>query len=553
MRPYVKPEEIDGTGRKLLAIYMVGSDLEENSQAGSWDLWELLEGYTKLPDRQAVEVIVAFGGARTDGWRGMKLANIEQLRTDAQDRQFGNEAGADAYLYRADGAHMGDESSLKLFLDYLRDGYVNFDLRFLTLWDHGGSYLGFGNDTNFTETNPKGDPLSLDEISGAFRASQPGEFDLIGFDACLMASVEVAKVVEPHAQYMVASEAVEPGHGWFWTSVIESFAQEESIVEAGKRIVDDFVENPLHTVSPFPKTLSLLDLSLYDELEAALDSVVSALDEGLFEDLEYSDALIHGTVSAESYNTSERGDSRTSIDLFHFAQLMAEQLSDPELGANLDDLMDSVESFVIYSKHDHSKPNSFGVAIDAPENANPDYDGYKINDTWLDFQGSFREFLRSDRQPPEIIGEYTDSDGTFATVYDEHLALVSTLNGFVEAVEFEDGSLEEFFMVVADDEAIGEDGLYFAPTWDQIWFTVEYDPGEPTAWIPAHFSGRFEEQSQIFRVYTAEIDFYQASKDYSRQEEPYDLAVMRLIVNEYWEVVDYYIEDVPVSVLRPGR
>ena len=111
MSPYVKPEEIDGAGRKLLAIYMVGSDLEENDFAGTKDLYELLEGFAALPDAQTVEVIVAFGGARTDGWEGMKLANIDQLWADAQDGQFGNETGADAYLYQADGAHMGDESS----------------------------------------------------------------------------------------------------------------------------------------------------------------------------------------------------------------------------------------------------------------------------------------------------------------------------------------------------------------------------------------------------------------------------------------------------------
>ena len=54
----------------------------------------------------------------------------------------------------------------------------------------------------------------MDEIERAFQRSRPGTFDLVGFDACLMASVEVAKIIEPHAKYMIASEEVEPGHGW---------------------------------------------------------------------------------------------------------------------------------------------------------------------------------------------------------------------------------------------------------------------------------------------------------------------------------------------------
>ena len=52
-------------------------------------------------------------------------------------------------------------------------------------------------------------------MSDAFSASFDGQpFELIGFDACLMASVEMASVASPYAKYMVASEEVEPGSGW---------------------------------------------------------------------------------------------------------------------------------------------------------------------------------------------------------------------------------------------------------------------------------------------------------------------------------------------------
>lgn len=117
LNEYVKPAETDGTGRKLLAIYMVGSDLEEDGLAGSIDLEELVLGYDALSNWEDVEVVVAFGGADKDGWRGMKIADVFQLTEDYLDLKFGNETAANAYLYEADGAHMGDESSLSLFLD----------------------------------------------------------------------------------------------------------------------------------------------------------------------------------------------------------------------------------------------------------------------------------------------------------------------------------------------------------------------------------------------------------------------------------------------------
>ena len=540
LSPYIKPQEVDGTGRKLLAIYMVGSDLEEDGLHGSIDLGELLDGYFTLPDPAAVEVIVAFGGADKDGWRGMKFADASQLLIDSQDLEFGNETSSDSYLYQANGAHMGDESSLKLFLDYLRDGYVNFDQRFLTFWDHGNSYKGFGNDSNFNS-----DPLYLDEIAGAFQQSQAGQFDLIGFDACLMASAEVAKAVEPYGRYMIASEELEPGHGWLWGAVIHIYAQTDSIVEAGKGMVDNFVQD-VHQYKDTGKTLSLLDLAQYDHLITALNPVLSAYGDRLLQDEAYTNSLIFGTARAQSFGVSEREDSKASIDLRHFTQLLAESGPNTETVQDLNELTEAVDGFVVHANHDGSRPDSYGISIDAPENAVREYSAYKINDEWLELQSAFVDVLLTDAEPPEIIGEYTDSDGTFATVLDENLARVTTLYGFIEPVEFEDGSAGDYFMVVAEEPAFGPadtgaDDLYLAPTWDQWWFTVEYDPEEATAWIPAFLGDKYELDGQEYKEFVAEVEFYQAQKDYSGREEPFDLANMTLVVNEDWEVVDYYI------------
>ena len=472
------------------------------------------------------------------------------MTEDYLDLEFGNETAANAYLYEADGAHMGDESSLRLFLDYLRDGYVNFDQRFLAFWDHGNSYRGFGGDSNFN-----GDPLHMDEIAGAFDGSQAGVFDLVGFDACLMASVEVAKVIEPHARYMIASEELEPGHGWLWSAVVEAFAEEGSIVEAGKRMVDNFVED-VHFYMDEGKTLSLLDLGEYDNLIGALDPVVETLGARLFDSPELSDGLIAAETGARSYGVSEREGSRASVDLMHFAQLMADQLSDTALGGSLDGLMEAVDSFVVHSNHDGSRPNSFGVAIDAPENTTAEFSAYKITDTWLEFQSVYEDFRLADMEPPVVIREFSDSDGTFSTVLDENLADVTTLYGFVEPVEHEDGSVEEFFMVVAEEQAFPTEveDLYLASTWNQWWFTVEYDPQANTAWIPAFLSDRFEDGGLEYLLFTAEVDYYQAGKDYSGYEFPYDFATMVLIVQddgEYWEIVDHFIETYQILYSGP--
>ena len=527
--------------RKLLAIYMVGSDLEdggdnglESGMAGTNDLFELIEGYESLPEKDSIEILVAFGGADKDGWRGMKFADMPQIIEDSLDDWFGNEESPNAYLRQHDGANMDDEESLKEFLDFLRDEYADSDRRFLTFWDHGNSYKGFGGDTNFNN-----DGLSMDEIASAFQRSQAGVFDLIGFDACFMAGVEVAKVIQSYAQYMMASEDLEPGHGWLWSEVVEIYAREDSIVEAGKQMVESFVDD-VHGGPRFDgRTLSLVDLSRYDSLVAALDPVIEALGSQFpFAD-EYATAVASGISRAGTFGESERDDSPAiSIDLQHLIQLMAAEFSGTDLEPLLGELLEEIDRYIVHSSHDGSRPHANGVSIAAPADNDPKYSEYKLSDTWLDFQKSYDAFTTGDTVAPTVAQQTSDEAGTWATFTDENLTEVTTVYGFVEAVAYDDGTVDDVFMVVAELEAqpTSNEREYFTPSWDQLWFTVEYDSSEITAWIPASFDGRFEDEYGECSTYTAEIDFY-----LDGSTEP-NLAVLTLYVDENWQVFDHSIQ-----------
>ena len=519
---------------------MVGSDLEDGGDkgpeygfAGTRDFLELIDGYQSLPDDHGVEVMVAFGGSDKDGWRGMKIANMRQLTADLQDGAFGNETDPDAYLYTNDQDNMGDEESLTFFLsflDLLEDGF-DFDQRFLTFWNHGGSYTGFGGDTNWDS-----DLLHMDEITRAFDVSQPGVFDLIGFDACYMASVEVAKVIQPHARYMIASEELEPGHGWLWSAVIQFYAEQDDIVEVGKLMVDNFVQD-VHGSVAKEKTLSLLDLDRYDELVGSLNSVVELLDNQILFDDEYAVPVASSIVAARSYNESNRGDYRTSIDLMHFAELLAAEYVDTELSPPLEELMNEIDRFVVHSAHHPSISNAHGISIDAPENKDQ-LPQYKINNIWLNFQSTYANLLRSDTTAPVVVEQTTDDTGTYATFSDDYLTEATVLYGFIESIEYDDGSVAEVFTVVAELEAqsTGTEGEYFTPRWDQWWFTVEYDPNEITAWIPASFIGYGEDEFGPYSIYTAEIDFYIGDS-----ETP-EFAELSLYIDDDGQVFDHSVQ-----------
>ena len=520
---------------------MVGSDLEDGigkgpggGLNGTKDFKELIQGYESLTDDHPVEVLVAFGGADKDGWRGMKFADMYQIIADGQDGAFGNETGRDAYLYQDDTANMDDEESLTLFLKYLRDGYPNPETRFLTFWDHGNTYKGFGGDSNFPD-----DKLYMDEITRAFERSQSDDFDLIGFDACLMASVEVAKVIEPFADYMIASEELEPGHGWLWNEVIQIYAERDNIVDAGKLMVDNFVQDVHGSGYKLDgRTLSLLNLSRYEALVTALNPVVSALD-GYALGGGYSDNLVSGITKAGQFGKSDRsGEPPASIDLKHLVQGLSKEFADSQIAPDLDALIAEIDSFVIHSNQDGSRPYANGVSIAAPEDTKQEYSAYKLNDAWLDFQTAYAALRAGDTAAPTIGEQTSDDAGITATFSDDYLTEVSTLYGYLESFESDDGSIDEYFMVVAELEAqpTGTEGEYFTPTWDQRWFTVQYDPNKITAWIPAAFSGRGEDEEGPYSIYTAEIDFYIGDSENA------NLAALTMYVDEDMEVFDHSIQ-----------
>ena len=253
--------------------------------------------------------------------------------------------------------------------------------------------------------------------------------------------------------------------------------------------------------------------------------------------IEYSDSLIWGSELARSYGRVNKEDSRASIDLKHFAQLMLAENPNAEVSSSLDRLIGAIDSFVVHSKHDGSRPNSFGIAIDAPENSGKEYEkfsAYKVNEIWLAFQDTYLDYLQSDTEPPEVTGPYIGADGETVVAFDdENPAWVTTLYGFVESV----GS-EDYFMVVAELEADPtgyEVGEYYTPFGDQWWFTVQYNSEEPPVWIPASFSERFVDDGREYTAYLSEIDYYPAGASVP------NTAVMTLVVDENMKVVRHQI------------
>lgn len=251
--PRTRRTEILGGGRDVftIMIYMCGTDLESQYGMGTADLNEML--HATISDK--VNIIVETGG--TARWRNSVVKN--NTNQHYQVTSSGLKLLQDNLGQRP----MTDPRTLQDFITY---SATNFPANryALIFWDHGGGSLsGFGYDQLF----PNSGSMSISQIHSALEGAGV-KFDFVGFDACLMATLETAYMLNYHADYMIASEETEPGIGWHYTNWISKLSANTSMdtVEIGKLIIDDFIATCRQTVPREITTLSIIDLVVLNNI-----------------------------------------------------------------------------------------------------------------------------------------------------------------------------------------------------------------------------------------------------------------------------------------------
>ena len=129
--------------------------------------------------------------------------------------------------------NMGESDTLLELINYAKEN-CPADNYMLAICGHGASFLGVAHDHN-----PR-DELMMPEISDALRRADI-HFDLIIFDACSMASMEVGIRIKNYADYMAASEDTESGV--HWVSNIYDFADTFERLLRESDIDSDLIRN----------------------------------------------------------------------------------------------------------------------------------------------------------------------------------------------------------------------------------------------------------------------------------------------------------------------
>lgn len=249
-----------------LMVYVCGSDLESELGAATYNLEQM--ALSNAGDK--LKVIVETGGAKE--WQNDLITSesLQRYEVIDGDLEFLEDAGNNSIV---------DPDQLSDFIEFCVNNYPADRYGFI-FWDHGGGTIGgYGSDQLFDENS-----MSISDIQKGFEKAGV-HFDFIGFDCCLMCTIEIANSLYNYADYMIASEETEPGTGWYYTDFMNLIADDPgvSMRSIGKQIIDDF-NSTQHTAEGNETTLSLIDLTKIPNVMEKLNDYMNTSEQYLVAD-----------------------------------------------------------------------------------------------------------------------------------------------------------------------------------------------------------------------------------------------------------------------------
>ena len=333
-------------GGWTIFVYICGSNLESEDGFASVNMQEMVDASAI----SGVRFIVETGGA--SAWNN-------GASPDELDR-FEIAGGNSTIVDRQPQASMGDSQTLA---DFLRWGLTTYPSSHtgLVLWNHGGgSITGVCFDDLFDSQS-----LTLRAIDDALNSTMdalPGGFDFIGYDACLMGTLENANMLAPHAKYMIGSQECEPGTGWNYKSIGECIAADPSVDAAalGKAICDGFYQSCDENDASDGATLALIDLSKIGALCSAFELYAEHLYDATDDEANFA-PICRAIVSAENFGGNNRSEGYTNmVDLGGLVDAGAEWSS------NAKPVRDAEDAAVIYQVRGANHPQASGLSVYYP-------------------------------------------------------------------------------------------------------------------------------------------------------------------------------------------
>ena len=458
---------------------MVYLDADNNLElAGLLDMNEMEAAGSADKVNVVVQMDRAIGESSEDGdWTGARRTLISpdedpELITSETVAELGE-------------VNMGDPLALADFIGWSIRNYPA-NRYALIIWDHGAGWNGvaFDNDVGVSDTT---DHITLPDLQSALQQAlaQNGvdRLDVIGFDACLMGQLEVFQAVQPYADYAVGSEELTPGQGWDYTRLLQNLyanpTQHGSIL-AGQ-MVTDFISYYTQAEPDDFVTMTAVDLAQLPALTYATELLANNLAANpTFLASTVGDARSGAEAFARVY--ADEFDRYASVDLHHFASILAQRSPDTAVTQAAQAVMSGVETAVIAHEQGSGFKHSQGIAIYFPRNAtfyDANYSQATQMPIWDNFLNSYHTVGQADVAAPEVripnvlrdvvgvqqpayldfevvgrdienvvvmAGLYLDDGSRLLVEYDNLVPEPTHLPDGTEIVEWRDGVHDDFFV-----------------------------------------------------------------------------------------------------------
>lgn len=246
-------------------VYLEGSDLESDNNYAKQNITEMLAASSS----PYLKVVLTTGasdkavaGDDVDNWREVRRYVVNNHKLELKET-----VGI---------LDMGKPEALTDFITWGQDRYPA-DKYVLVFWDHGGGTLGgFGGNKPDPTNSSFASTMSIaqlkDGVDNAVNGRPERRFELIGFDACLMATIEVADAFKDLGRYLAASQEIEPGAGWNWTAFLNHIVSNPGADGAsiGATIADSYQAKMNSKGSGEIITFSVIDLAKVSRINSAL-------------------------------------------------------------------------------------------------------------------------------------------------------------------------------------------------------------------------------------------------------------------------------------------
>jgi hypothetical protein len=421
-----------------------------NAPSGSWTylVYFLADNNLESFALQDMEELMDVGSggnvtilAQIDRAVGESSAPIGGLPNFTSTKRVRVEAGALTELEDLGEQNSGSEQTFRQFLEW-GISYSPSEHYAVVLWDHGGAWPRYGADES-----AQGDGLTLRELTRGIDAAVQstgllGPLDLVGFDACLMGTWEVAASLAGRAHFLLASEEVEPGHGWDHREVA-ILKNGATALELGQALADGYRAQAVTERDVARITLALTDL----DKVPALSSAIAGLSESLQQPIETHAPLIgRARAGVATFGDIPGGPSTGMVDLLELVTALS--ALDPALAAPIESVRDALDAAVVAKVSGPAFADAGGLSLFFPQLAA----GYDNDYASVSAAGSWRGFLSAYYGSATALGQAPEF-----TNPNKQAAVALSANGLHISGQLRSGTFDNLAATTFDFGVVTED------------------------------------------------------------------------------------------------